>query len=627
MRSILRLFKAFPIETKRKKKPGKDLLEKTIKKGFVFSPEIVYNYSDYDKLIKLVEQEYGITAEQLNNSFHKSWEKVATSSDEQLFLEQVVHYMTTYGFEELGIYDENSVYIPNEELDIPGLEDKIKLIIIKGYTKAELKSKLLKLLSSGIALKEDTIKDVVDVAKFVGLDSKDIDTIRNREVKTMLYDKIKVIPENPTEFLRYVVYKTTEATMLIKNKSLIEKIKEGDSADKLFKKYEKEYGLTTLAKIFNRFKPLFLAFKNYETSSYINKISKLSKKYHEPMNMDYLNSITGLIKNSNKIDNKLLKSELGKVNTFRKIRLAYALKFRTTESESILYRVRNGRGYAKEFEFENKKEAGRVLKVVIDSIVEDIKKNVNKKKIYIPEHINYTLPATEKQFTGNLPTGSYVSAPKDMIIGVHWTNVNHQGIDLDLSMQDSEKKLGWDSSYRTEERDILFSGDITRAPAPNGATELFYIKTQVVNPYIVNLNYFNYDSSIDVPFDIIIAQEEPSRFKQNYMVDPNNVIIIAKSKINVKQKTIGLLVPTTNGSRFYFSEVGLGNSITSSNKDYVNYAREYLFNYYNHSIELKDILEKAGAKFVKDVEKADIDLSPENLEKDTILNLMVKKDE
>ena len=42
-------------------------------------------------------------------------------------------------------------------------------------------------------------------------------------------------------------------------------------------------------------------------------------------------------------------------------------------------------------------------------------------------------------------------------------------------------------------------------------------------------------------------------------------------------------------------------------------------------IELKDILEKAGAKFVKDKEKCDIDLSPETLEKDTILNLLVTK--
>ena len=40
------------------------------------------------------------------------------------------------------------------------------------------------------------------------------------------------------------------------------------------------------------------------------------------------------------------------------------------------------------------------------------------------------------------------------------------------------------------------------------------------------------------------------------------------------------------------------------------------------SIELKDILKKAKAEFVNDEDEADIDLSLENLEKDTILNLL-----
>lgn len=621
--ATIRLFKALPIESKRKKKPSKDILKKTIKRGFVLSPEVIFNYPNQNEIIKLVEKEYGITPEQLNNSFHKSWEKIKSASDEQLFLEQILHYITTYGFENIGIYNEDSIYIPNEELDIPEVKD-VKLVVIKGYTKEELKSKLLKLLSSGIALKEETMEDIIEVVNFVGMDKDDLELIQNREVKIMLYDRLKVIPENPTEFLRYLVYKSTEETLLIKNNQLIEKIKEGNSAHTLLKRYEKEYGLKKLSKIFNRFKPLFLAFKNSKTSSQINRISKLSKKFHEPMNMDYLNSITELIKNDNKIENKVLKNELSKVNTFRKIRLAYALNFRTTNADSILYKVRNGKGYAKEFNFKNKSEAKRVFGIVIKSIVEDIKVNVNKKKIFMPEHMNYTLPATEKQFTGNIPTGSYISVSKNMIVGVHWNNVDTNMIDLDLSMQDADKKIGWDSEYRTDQRDILFSGDITSAPGPNGATELFYIKKQVINPYIVNLNYYNYDEDIEVPFDIIVAQEETKNLKQNYMVDPNNLLVSVKSKIKVKQKTIGLLVPTTNGSRFYFSETGLGNSITSSGKDYVEYARKYMFNYYNHSIELKDILEKAGAKIVKDKKKCDIDLSPEALEKDTILNLLTK---
>ncbi len=623
MISTLRLFKALPIDSKKKKNPSKELLEKTIKKGFVFSPEVVANYSNYNTLIKLVEDEYGLTAEQLNSSFHKSWVKVRDASDEQLFLEQILHYITTYGFEALGIYSEGSVYIPNEKLEIPSIKEDIKLIVIKGYTKKELKKKLLDLLQSGIALKETTMDDIVDIVKFIKLNVKEIDTIVNREVKIRLYDETKTIPKNPTEFLRYLIYKTTEETLLIKNKNLIEKIKEGVKDAKLFKKYEKAYGLENLAQIFYRFKPLFLAFRESKVSRpLINKLRRLAKKHHKPMNLDYLNSITGLIKNSNKINNELLKGELSKVNTFRKVRLAYALRYRTIDTNSILYRVRNGKSYAKEFSFSNKSEAKRVLKLVLDSIAKDIEKNVKGKKIYLPENIIYTLPATEKQFTGNLPAGTYVSVPKDMIVGINWKNVKGNRIDLDLSMQNAGGKIGWDASYRTGGREILFSGDVTDAQGKNGATELFYVKKQLINPYILNLNYYNYKSDVDVPFDIIVAQEEAKEFRSNYMVNPNNVLTIAKSNIDVKQKVLGLLVPTTTGARFYFSETGLGNTRTSSNTDYANQAREYLFNYYNHSIELKDILEKAGAKLVKNKEKCDINLAVEDLEKDTILNLL-----
>ena len=131
-KATLRLFKALPIDSKKKKNPSKELLEKTIKKGFVFSPEVIANYSNYEPLIKLVKEEYGLTAEQLNNSFHKSWIKVRDASDEQLFLEQILHYITTYGFEALGIYDKGLVYIPNEKLEIPSLKEDIKLIVIEG---------------------------------------------------------------------------------------------------------------------------------------------------------------------------------------------------------------------------------------------------------------------------------------------------------------------------------------------------------------------------------------------------------------------------------------------------------------------------------------------------------------
>lgn len=621
MKSTIRLFKALPI-TKKKKKQNKVILKKTISKGFIFSPEVIYNYSEKEliRLISVIEKEIGLTAEQMNSSFHKLWKKIKEAGIEQLIIEQLIHYFTTYGFEELGIYDKDLVYIPNEKLELPNSED-IMLTVIRGYTKIELKEKTLSLLQTGIALSEDTINDIVDIALFVGIDDSDINTIKNKETKIILYDYLNLFPANPTEFLRYIVYKSTNKTLLIKDIATIEEIKNKRNIDVLglFNRYRSKYGLERLAEIFHRFKPIFLAFKtNSGLCTVINKIRKLAKKHHAPLPEDYLNEITVKIKNKEAIDVDKLKMELTKVNIFRKIRLAYALKFRTKDADSILYRIRNGKGYATDFQFNNKNKARQILSVVLDSIADDIK--VKNKKIYIPEYVVYTLPATEKQFIGNYPSGTYISIPRDMIVGIYWENVKNNRIDLDLSMISEDGKIGWDGEYRTEDLSILFSGDMT--DAQKGASELFYVKKQKIDAYILFVNYYNHNDSIEVPFKIMVVKEKAKNFKRNYMVNPDNVLSIAKTKITQKQKILGLLTVTTKECRFYFAEVNLGRSITASNNAFVENSRKYLFDFYRNTINLNDMLMKAGNQIVKNKKKCDIDLSPENLEKNTIIDLL-----
>jgi hypothetical protein len=212
-----------------------------------------------------------------------------------------------------------------------------------------------------------------------------------------------------------------------------------------------------------------------------------------------------------------------------------------------------------------------------------------------------------------------------MVMGVHWTNTEFTSVDLDLSMIEHGNKMGWDGQYRTNEKDILFSGDITDAPTPNGATELFYVKNLNDHETIVMLNYYNHDenSGNEVPFKIVIAKQDGINKDHNCMIDPNNVICTTKSKISAKQKMIGLLITSEYECQFYFSEAYLGNTITSSSKkDYIKQARQYLIDFHANMISLKDILVLAGAKIVDNKEECDIDLSPENIEKDTILSLI-----
>jgi len=633
MRASLRLFRALPIASKRKKNPSKKLLEKTIQKGFMFSPEVVYNYPEVEliDLVDRIESITGITPEQMNSSFHKSWAKIRNSSIEQLFLEQMIHYFTTYGFETLGIYDQDSVYIPNEELSIPDIPfDKVKLVIIHGYTKKELKEKLLGLLRAGIALSEDTVKDACDLAMWLEFGLPEVESIRNKEVKIALYNYLDMVPSDPIEFLRYLIFEVTGETLLIKSKELITKISESPaiSAVKLFKKYSEAWSLERLAEIFYRFKPLFLAFRSVENpvlNKKINKIRKLAKNYHKPMRRNFLNEVTAVLK-KDKLFPGFLEGELERVPIFRKIRLAYALKFRTVDCDSILYRIRNGKSYATDFVFDNKEGAQEALDEVIVSIANDIRPNVEGKRIYIPEMTHYTLPATEKQFVGMFPSGSYISVDQHMIIGVNWKNLKEGRVDLDLKIQSASKMFGWDAAYRNQESSILFSGDITDALGENGATELFYIKRQQgCDAYNIFLNFFNmvdFDKGISVPFKIIIAKEEIEDLDHNYMINPNNVLTVVNTSMKEQQIMLGLLVIKDAESRFYFSSVSLGKGRTLKNSTYVEHARKFLAHSFENTIGLEGILAQAGARITTEKEGCDIDLTPESLEKDTIINLL-----
>ena len=631
MKSVIKLFSALPIKEKKSKNASKELLQKTLSRGFVFSPEVVYNYSEQEllDLVKIIEKEIGLTPEQMNNTFQKSWKKVSEAPLIQLVIEQLIHYFTTYGFERLGIYDENSVYVPAGDIDIPNLTSDFKLVVINGYTKEELKEKLLSLLNTGIALAEDTKKDVIDIAVFIDITSNDISFIKNREVRIVLYEYFGLLPENSVEFLRYLVFKATGNTLLIKNKESFEAIKTAADGNpfivKAVRDYEQKYGLEKIATIFYRFKPLFLALRaNSNLKPIINKVRRLATVYHKPMEADYLNEVTAMLKHGVEVEEDVLQDKLSKVSVFRKIRLAQALQYRNGENvTSILYKIRNGKAFATEFSVDNKEEIERVLNLVLASIVEDFRKNVEGKKIFIPEHIAYAMPATEKQFTGHFPSGTCVTVDKNMVFGVHWEDQGSQRIDLDLSLINADDtKIGWDGSYRNARRTALFSGDLTSAPLPKGSTELFYIDEADEAHYILFLNYYNFNKTIPVPFKILVAKEQISAFKQNHMVDPNNVVCMTKSTLDVTQKVLGLVVANKTEIKFYFNESILGKGITSSRQDYAKHARRYLFEQSINAISLNDILVAAGAELVDDKTDAEIDLSPESLEKDTIISLL-----
>ncbi len=627
--ALLRTFNGFLVSNRLGIELSKSNLQKCIRNGFVVTasankyPENITEI--IDKCIKL----FGLNGKQANSSFHKSWEKVRSASIEQLVLEQLLHYFTTYGFEALGCYNESSVYIPVEKLSIPKIDiDKITLTRIQGYSKAQIKEKVWKLLHSGVALSQATVNDVVEILSLFKVDANQIEEIKNKEVRTVLYDKLDIIPASNLEFLRLLVYKCTEKTLLIKDRLTLKTIKEHKtfSLKSYFIRYAEQYGLGELAKIFYRFKPLWTAFKKHDCAPFINQIRRLAPANHTPLGEDYINSITAKLARGEKISASKLESELSRVNIFRKIKLLYSLQHRLAAPTSILYRIRNGKGYAEEFTTQNHAKHIPVYDMVWQNIADDLSKKIKGKSIYIPENFVYALPSSEKQFIDRIPSGSFIEVGPNTIVGVHWYNLERTRIDLDLALLSVATKIGWDRSRRTQDRNILFSGDMTSAPKPNGASELFYIKS-IPEALLLTLNHYNkYEEGSEVPFTFLIAQQEIEKLDRKllppyYMVNPNSILLKLNSSITNKQKMLGYLTPIPNGVRVYLVGTDVGNDITSSYKPHIAHTNNYLYNFYTNPLSLNYLLYMAGAKHVSQ-DKCKINLSPNEIGKDTILNLL-----
>ena len=634
MKSALNLFKAVPI--KGGITPDKTRFETVnaqfVKSGFVFAPEVLAEYKgeDLKTLVNQVNELYGKDGADLNKSFHKSFAKVRDASMEQLWYEQALHYLTTYGFEQMGFFSHDTVFIPHEDLDIPLITEGFKLTVIRGLSEDELKAELLAFLSSGIALKEATIKDVLEVATVVGVTEAESQEVKNKEVRIALYDYFGYVPSNNLEFLRYMVYKITGMTQIVKSKATIETIKDKFALthEGMLVKYVDTYGEEELAKLFYRYKPVFLAFrKTAKAKKVVNAIRRSAVTNHVPMKGDILNDLTGKIRRGEVIDAKELQTALSNANTFRKARLAYALKYRTEDHEGILYRVRNGKSYATKFENSDKAGAEYNYGVVLDSIVEDIRSNVEGKTFVIPQNLVYALPTTEKQFIGNIPSGSYVEAGEDMVMGVSWSNVGRSRIDLDLSMANISGKLGWDGAYRGN--DTQFSGDIT--DAPHGATEVFRIGNQAEGLWMVNLNFFNYEENCKVPFKMFVGSDSQA-INKNYLVDANKVKLVVDSVFDgERQKALGVIYADEKTRRFIFAETAFDNLRSSRHTDYAQYALDYIKSQYTEVIDLNQLIVKAGGTVVTEVPAEPeedveyIDLSIEALDKTTIIDLLTKE--
>lgn len=608
-KATLRLFKSYL----RDPGNGTGFKSELIKYGVYVKEEIS------KRLFDEIKDQYGIDGFILNQTFHKSLNTVAETDIINLYIQQIVHYFSTYGFESLGITD-GKVYIPDEKLRVPVLEEGTTLTYISKIEESELREKLTDLVQSGIALSKQTIKDIITLSDYINVK---IYEIKNKEVRTALYSKYNIVPKDGVEFIRFLIFKLTGNTLLIKDNITLNMLSssEIELRYKYLTEYRERYNLKELAKIFNRYKEIFIALKVnknklvysfkieevVEINKIINLISKLSKKYHEPfVNNDKLSNVAKYLNS-----NDLTTEELNKENIWKVIRAGNYINFDTSNSPLRLYKIRNGKIFTKQ----NRRRVDDAISSVslfYNNITDRVKKNIKDKTIYIPDNIDYAVPQSEKKFIGNIPFDStiFIDKTKGFLVGIHWNNLkidelHEERVDIDLKLLSNKYQIGWNARYRDRDSKLLYTGDMTDAIiSKGGASEYIYIDGSLEDALLTfKVNLFT-SHVVPVPFDIIIAYapnvEKIKDQMENYVINPNDIICKFSSEIEVgkREQSIGIFSTGFTKNKFIITQLCSGNVPVSRNGKLDDQVRFYLNDYLKVNYSLKNVLMKAGVNIV-----------------------------
>ena len=576
------------------------------KRGVIVLDELgnLYTKPICPLLRDLILDAFGNSNDQWYNSFHKSWEKVTNSPIETLIAEQLIHYFSTYGLESIGL--SAHPYIPAEQLFVD-LDEKPS---IESFTVVRiLPEEMCKTLATDYLLSLKSVNNNItppsSIRALLKFTEADPEQLASFEVKCIAYDLLHKIPQEPTDWLRYVIYKTTGSTLVIKSKELINALKRVATLDRYFDGIKAE----KLATIFYRFKPLFLAMKHAdisdETKHKINVIRRLAKKYHKPIG----NALTvqNLSKfasenNWNAVDQTISKAnnrQLIKCLNWISATLYTQQHVNNQEEASAVYTIRNSKIYV---DVNKSAKQRSYLYTLFEKLGNELLKRFDNKftgkTFMIPSYIDYAAPVSEKQMLDRYPFGTSITKPNTgFCTAICWNNIDNRRVDLDYHLNSISSDYGWNSSYRSSSRDILFSGDMT--DARNGAAEVYKVSCNVTDPLLASVHKF-YPENEEVTFKFMLANTDKFKKSSSNNQAPIDVKDALFTPIEIKleatdlSKTLGVF----NDDKFYFYSGTLSSGRVPTK--YSKLMPKIAINKLCTSMPLKNVLVNGGATIINE---------------------------
>lgn len=617
MKNLIKAFLAAPTEGV--KLDESRVISEGAKRGFLVHPDCCTQ----DVMDFLESETYNP-----NSTFYRTWAEITDKTRFELFIDQIAHYVTTY-----GTNYQSEVYCPNGE---PININYKSYQVIRAVSPREMFDMCVNCIVAGVALSNETLKSVTDYI-IKGIKEHnfpiDLDSITNRDALCIISNAVGIYPQTGTAIVRVLFYQVfgnpmpiqgrMQMNMLFGRKTRYGKTSPTADVDKVDLRKLTPDQLVALSAVFLRYKKFLLGLKkNKVNAPIVNKLRRLAKTNHKPMVPGFWENITNL---DRKYVVEHLETELDKLdNNFKITRLIQMFTLRKLQNQQKLqrvYTVRNGKMWHDRNSVAP--YAGwwdSVQQALILRLVENLKAkriDINPRAVYVkfPKNLMLTCPVSEKKFLGNIPFGScFDMTGSNNYFGVYWRN-EWGAHDLDLSyISDDDYKIGWNSHYYTEGQNIVFSGDMTDADPE--ATEMFYVagSTRLPNG---NLMLNRYNGAENSKYRLFFGQDKISNFGKNYMVDPNTIQLSEMGVSTARQQLVGrfenntLLVCVTDVA---------DDQVSISDAEFNRAFRAQAMSY----LPLREVLLEAGfQEWTPEIGEEGIEptIDLTDLKKDTLINL------
>lgn len=554
-----------------------------------------------------------------NSTFYKTFEDVISKSRWDLFVDQIISYAGTY----LA-----GVNITANDGDYSLVPEIRKYKVILPITEEELYDKCMNMLISGVSLKSNTVDDLCDyILWFLDVNKKVdwfkenefIDVIKNKEAQIRLCGFLNITPNDKFALIRYIYFKVTGETMIVKDKLILDNMKHWMQYRPFDMTKLSEKQLKGLASIFYRYKPLFLGLKKYPNNTYvINRLRRMAKALHKPMEIGFWENILS----RTDFNVAQVKDMIKKTNpsNFKLIQLIQTINDRQMLVGGMgdnIYLIRNGKMWVESsnpvLALDPKYEWWMLLKEILYAeLVERLKSKACNVKF--PTDLKLVCPTSEKNFIGNIPFGSSYQMTEHNMIGIYWRS-GWGTDDFDLSFNTFEgHKIGWNSSYYNSNNSLIYSGDITMATPE--ASEVLYAKKNCPDG-VVKVNRFNGREGSKFVLSLAQNDIQSSLLPRNYIIDPNTIKCQTEVISDSVEKMVGFVVD----NKFYICDIRTGDSRVSCSGKTINW-KDTLKRKGESYLDLKQLLLDAGFKERKRATKDNpIELDLTNLKKDTLIEL------